>query len=274
MRRVPVAVLSLLALLAMPAGARADSECAAGAPGPGYKIMRLDLPEGSSFLTLQLRTVRQTRPNDGANSWHLAAGVFILNANGMAIEAYKIQNVGAAPRRTVVRYDGQTFVDAETPGPDVSLSHQKQRQREGLAPGVYYAVAFASDGGAPQPNDWWVADIAFSGSHHCTQVGSGDIVDLDQTEFGGGTQVYAPGAGHAEGIGLSYDTARPYMVGFMDARVEGHGTASLTYATPSASGTVTDDIVPFVTTGGAMRYGASYSGTYPLVTIQALAFGV
>jgi hypothetical protein len=273
MRRLVLALF--LVTFAAPFGARAEgvSSCAAGGPGPGYRILKLDLPNGSEFLTMQIKASRQTRPNDGPNAWHQSIGVFVLNANGMKMQAYKLQNIGMAPRHAVVD-NGDTRQEADTVGPDVPIVHTHQDPASSLAPGTYYIIIASSDGGAPLPNDYWFASVQFSGTGvHCDQIGHGDLIDIDQSEFTGGTQTYVPIAGAASGISDTYSTARAYTVLFTIAETGGIGDASLDYALPGAvTGTAHNEMKAFVLPGGTSTFTASYSGLYPLIAVEGLSF--
>jgi len=57
----------------------------------------------------------------------------------------------------------------------------------------------------------------------------------------------------------------------MDAAVQAVGEAELDYSMPSASGTIEDEIEPFVSLGGRLDFEARYAGPYPLMLIAGVA---
>lgn len=270
-RRVLV-LATLLATLSSTLGARAAAitTCVFGGPTPGYSAARLELPEGTDFVSIEKHGGRPGR-FAGPESWHLAQGMLIIDAATLDIVSFRVESVGSAPRAVVVDVDGTRVARQEHPGPDGPFYHQAAHPRPGLAPGTYFLVGFGSDGGRAFPNDWWGADVRVGGSHRCTPVGTGEVFDFDQTHFDGGTHAYAGPVGHAEGITLSWETPRQLVVGLMDAAVQAVGEAELDYSMPSASGTIEDEIEPFVSLGGRLDFEARYAGPYPLMLIAGVA---
>lgn len=262
-------------------GARADevTVCPMGGPTPGYRAIRFNLPQGSDFLGLEPHGTRASRVISDNTNWHLASGVFIVNASTRQIEAYRVESVGSAPRAVVVRSDGADVVRQSTTGPDGPFYHTASKPRSGLAPGTYYAIGFGSDGGTTTPNEWWSYDVRVEGTHSCSSVGNGAVFDVDNTEFAGDTQVYAGAVGAAEGI--TYSMPQPsnvdFVVGLMDAAVQGselgggEGGAELAFQMPSATGVVEDEIVPFASGAGTHDFEGSFQGAFPMLLIAGVA---
>lgn len=272
-----IVIMSSLAAV----GARADevTVCPMGGPTPGYRAIKFTMPEGSAFLGLEPHGGRATRPLSDDTNWHLASGVFIVNAATREIEAYRVESTGTAPRALVVSSDGTDVVRQATTTPDGPFYHTALKPRSGLRAGTYYAIGFGSDGGTRTPNEWWSYDVRVSGKHACTSIGSGTVFDVDNTEFTGGTQIYAGGIGSAEDI--TYSMTQPenidVVVGLMDAAVQGsevgggEGGAELSYAMPASTGSVEDEIVPFSSTAGAHQFTGEFQGAFPMLLVAGVA---
>lgn len=272
-RRLTVPLACMMSLLAM-RPALADTECVFGGPTPGAQVMRLDLPSGSSFLTLELSTTRTTRPVAGEEDWHLAVGLVVINADSLeaaapVIEAYRVTSIGMWPRRVVVQADGMPGIDSPAPVPEIPYAHERSRLRDGLPAGSYLVVGFGTDGGGAGPNEYWMAGIQVSGTHACVPIGNGESFDYDHTEFSGGTQAYAPGLGYGEGIRLAFDSPGDFSVGLMDAQTQAKSASSvrLKYSMPSGVGESSQELQPFVSVGGRFEFEARYVGWSPLVLI-------
>ena len=92
MARRAVSFLALACLLPL-GSARADTLCSMGGPTPGFKVMKLDLPQGSSYLGIELKAARTTRPVDDGASWHFARGIMVLDA-ALTPVAYRLEHSG------------------------------------------------------------------------------------------------------------------------------------------------------------------------------------
>lgn len=275
--RNPLVALIAGALLAAGTGPGAGSAeattttCSFGGPTPSYRAIRLDLPEGSHFLGLELRGTRSQRPTGDGGNWHLAQGIAIFDVSTGEIEAFNVSSSGSFPRRTVVRSDGETLVDHPDIGPDAPMGRSASRMRAGLRPGSYYVVGFGTDGSRSLPNEWWAADVRVAGTHACTPIGSGEVFDHSHADFTGGTQMSTFGAGHGEATTLGFETSRQLVFGLMDASVYGPGDMELGYTTPTGSGVLDDEIIAFHSGAGAYSFEASYSGLFPVVAIAGVA---
>src|SRR5438094_927045 len=117
---------ALLAALVVVSGiAHADpasTHCSFGGPTPTWQVDRLDLPEGSSFLTLELAGPRAQRGLNGQQNWHLSEGILVLNADTLALEAYRIASKGMAPRQVVAGAGGASAVEG-VQAPEVPFTH-------------------------------------------------------------------------------------------------------------------------------------------------------
>ena len=266
-------MLCIAGAAANPARA-ADTDCAFGGPTPGWQAIKLSLPAGTPFLTLELGGTRTVRPIYEDHNWHLAEGIIVINAATRAIEAFRIESAGMAPRRAVVRSEDTEVMAQAIPALDVPYEHHTHRLRDGLPPGEYYVVAFGVDGGPTLPNEWWRAGVQVAGQHPCTRIGTGATFDIDHTDFnGGGSQVYVPGAGVAQTITHSFSTERGFVVGLMDSQtqIKDASNAQLDYDFPTGSGTVAQDMVPFVSSAGEHRFEASFVGAYPVIAVAGVA---
>lgn len=256
----------------------AGTDCPFGGPTPGWAAIRLELPSGTEFLTLELGGARAARPVYDDENWHLAQGVLVLDADTLALEAYRVGSQGMAPRRVVLRAGGTTAAAQSVAAPDVPYEHAAARLRDGLPPGNYLAIAFGTDGGRALQNEWWSAGVQVSGDHRCTPIGQGETFDHDHTDFGGGTQVYAPGAGYGEGLSHAFSTTRRIVVGLLDAETQARAASSvsLTYETPTTAEpiTISQKLVPFVSTAGDYRFEGSFRGVYPVLLVAGVAVDI
>ena len=267
-----------VALTAVPAQAEAPTtRCTFQGIAPGFRAMRLDLPDGSDFLTLQLHSDRRTRPLNDESNWHLAEGIVVVDAATLEVAAHHVQYSGTAAPVIVAELDGERVARQPATAPDGPWVHSARRSRSGLPPGSYYVVAFGT--GGPSEGalaQWWSSSVYVEGSHTCQAAVDGETFDYDHTEFSGGTQVYAAGAGSAEDITLELMTDRPLVVGLMDAGAQGQAvsTVSLAYELPSISGSLERGIAPFVSQAGTHTFTADYRGAYPIIGISGAALEV
>ncbi|MHB8512684.1 MAG: hypothetical protein ACYDCC_10950 [Actinomycetota bacterium] len=273
-RACPLVFCVLLTLCAPTAGiADAGTNCPFGGPTPSSDIVRLDLSQtGSSFLTLDLGGTRTQRVVNNDQNWHLGEGIFVVNASTFALEAYRLDSQGMAPRHAIASVNGTT-IDQPISSPDVPYEHYAASLRDGLPPGVYYVIAFGVDGGAGSPNEQWSAAVTVSGTNVCTPVGDADVLDVNQTDFRGGTQLYAPGVGYGNGLTYSFQTQRQLIVGYIDAETQARSASSVSvsYQTPTSEGTLSQVLTPMISTAGQYQFSASYQGVYPLIGIAGVA---
>lgn len=268
MRRGSVFVFAALLVVSQSAATSATgTDCSFGGPTPGWQVIRFDLPQGSSFLTLELGSIRTQRGFNDNNNWHLASGILVVNAETWKIEAYRISSKGMAPRRVVLS-DGTTKTTQDVTAADVPYEHQRSGFRDGLPPGSYYIISFGSDGGSTLPNEWWSAGVQVSAHVACTGIGDGATFDYDQTDFSG-TQIYVPGAGVGDGLTLSVHNDREIVAGLIDVETQGRtvSNVSLHFDMPTGSGDLSQQLVPFLSVGGDYHFAGSYQGEYPLIGI-------
>src|SRR5687767_8575708 len=95
--RLLLVATAVLALVAPPAGAASETRCTFEGPVPGYRALRVELPQGSDFLVLELDGQRNPRPLNDETSWHLAEGIIVIDAATRAIVAHQVLNVGTSP---------------------------------------------------------------------------------------------------------------------------------------------------------------------------------
>lgn len=268
-------VVTILAVLAFRPAAAA-TQCTFGGPTPSFQVLRFELPSwGSTFVTLGLEGRRALQPANDDGSWHLAQGVMLVDAGG-EIVAYRIESAGKAPARAVVRAGGTTIVDQAVPAAEAPFSSYRALVPPSLPAGTYYAVGFGVGGGQGLlgPNEWR-ATVGLDGAHACEAIDvDGETFDHDHTDFEGGTQLYAPGAGIAEGIRLTFGTQRSVVLGLIDAGViapAGARAATVTFETPGGSGKVENDIRPLRSGAGRHAFEAAYRGAWPHVIVAGVA---
>ncbi|MHB8512677.1 MAG: hypothetical protein ACYDCC_10915 [Actinomycetota bacterium] len=263
----------MVLLCSLPQIARANTTCSFGGPTPGFRAMQFSLPSGSQFLTIEFTSSRPTMPVGDRSSWHFAQGIGVIDAATNELVAWKVVSQGSSPRRATIEYNGeQPSVHQEFTGPDAPFTHTSVGLVPSLAPGTYDIVAFGTDGDTRLPNPWWGGFVEVSAPVQCTPLGSGDIIDKDQTDFSGGTQAMVYGAGVAQNETLKVHTDRSLVFGIMDAATQLEGSATLDYSMPgNVQGIVSNSIQPFASTQGDYSFAANYSGLFPLISIDATA---
>ena len=242
-----------------------------GGPTPGFKVMKLDLPQGSSYLGIELKAARTTRPVDDGASWHFARGIMVLDA-ALTPVAYRLEHSGVSPKTVVIDAEDQRIAQ-DVPGADGPFVHLKQQLVPGLPPGIYYVVGFGVDGDARLPNEFWSADVRAQGVQSCVSVATGETFELNQTDADAGTQVYAANVGVAQDASFGLTSPRAFTVGLLDCATQLTGTAACE-ATNADGDTVAaeDDMVPFVSGPGSSTVGFSYEGTFPVVALAGASF--
>lgn len=235
--------------------------------------MKLELPQGSSYLGIELKAARTTRPVDDGASWHFARGIMVLDA-AMEPVAYRLEHSGVSPKTIVIDAEGER-VAQDAPGPDGPFAHLKQQLVPGLAPGTYYVVGFGVDGDRRLPNEFWSADVRAQGVQSCTSVAVGETFDLNHTDADAGTQVYAANVGIAEDASFTMTSARNVSVGLLDCATQLTGTAACTVTNAAGEPVSTEDeMVPFVSGPGTSTVGFSYDGTFPVVALAGASFNL
>ena len=270
---VALGALAVTALAAPTVGAAEGSKtCAYGGLAGSWRVDRLDLPDGSDFLNLSLHAERSPRPVGTAESWHLSAGLFVIEEATGQLVAHRVVSDGAANRRTVVEDGEVRHVDVVTPGPDVPYKRDSLGNTSSLAPGQYLVVAFGVDGSDASPNATWGGEVEVSGAPACTSVSSASsIFEADHADFTDGRQVSTSGVGSVSEATLQEDLAGNLVVGLMRASHQVAGEATLGYQFPGdRTGTVEDAVVPFVASPGAFHWTAEVTGVAPVVSIAAL----
>jgi hypothetical protein len=217
--------------------------------------VRIDLPHGASDVTL--RTL-QSAPT----GTRLTEGVFLVEARTRRLVAFQVHTDGLSPVATTVRVGGQTLVSSPYEGPALPIARRAGTPVPGLRPGSYVLAGF---GTGTSPRAQWGAELSLGGRHRCVVLGQGTVFSTDASRSAGGTAVTTPAVSVVDGGVLQWRTDRQLVVGVMQATQELAGSASLDYRTPTATGTVTDGLVPFVSTAG--RYHWVVRTTAPLAGI-------
>ena len=265
-----VAAAVSLVLAALPAGAQDTTRCFFGGTAGTSRVVRLDLSEGSDFLNL-IHTMNRPPRATGPESWHLGVGVFVIDEATSEVVAHRVENLGTNPRRLVIESNGQRAAETPVPGPDTPFLHSDLQSRVfGLPPGTYLVAAFGSDGSGALPNDQWGGEVEVAGDHDCQVVGSGELLDVNHSDFTGGTNVSTPAGAVVEGASLTRELAHDLVVGFVDAGVQGAGEAAVAHQHPGGLAEVTEAIVPFAAPGGIHTWTATLQGPGALASVVAL----
>jgi hypothetical protein len=276
--RATASLLAALVLSAGVPGARAQdpSTCTFGGPAGTFSVAKVDLPQGAPQLAVRITTPIQTAMQPTAlagdrSSWHLATALAILDANGRLL-ASRLQQSGSSPRRVVVTYDGTGVAHQDFVGPGAPFNHQGGAAPDTLPAGTYYVVAFGSDGDARIPNPAWSAQVTFGRSISCLPLNlGGTVFDHDQTDFSGGTQIAAYGAGSGSELGLRWHANHPLNLTLLDAATQLVGSSTLQLRGPDGrSATVTDGMGAVSGSRGTYTVRGAFRGAFPLL----LAAGV
>jgi hypothetical protein len=274
--RLAAVTLTLVWAFVMRPASAATTKCSFGGPAPGFKAVRLDLPSGSSFLNIEIlgtHDIHGLNTGDG-DGWHLAQGVVLIRSSDGAIVASRLSSAGSSPPGAIVRAGGVDSGKIPVPAADVALSHSFGPAVPFLDPGSYYAIAWGAGGRGPGgPPDAWSASVEVEGAHNCAALGAGEVFDLDQNDFTGGTQVTAPGIGHMDGAWVEMPSSRSLVVGMIDAAVQGAGSgeARVDYLTPSgASGTADREVEAFTGGAGTYLFTAHVTGLLPVVAVNGV----
>lgn len=262
-------MLIVAGLTTMPAGA-ADRSCLLAGFTNSFQAVKIELPGGSEFANIEVLATRPAQITGDRRSWHLAMGFAILDGSTLDLLASRIFNAGSATRRVVVDPGNGTAIQQEVSSPDISFNHVHQRPTNRLLPGTYYLVGFGTDGRQDQPNPWWGARFSFSSPVTCTSIGTGDTFDLDHSSMRG-FQASASIAGVGTDLDGSLSSPRALTFGLMDVTQVGATKARLDYTFPDTSGTVSNEIVPFVTGAGVYDFTASFAGLTPLIQISGVS---
>jgi hypothetical protein len=280
MTRAAAHLALVLALVTGLAGAPAQADeattrCTFQGATPGFRAMVVELERPSDFLLLQLHGQRRSRLVNDDQGWHLAEGIAVIDAATREIVAHQLRYSGTVAPAVVAEVDGETAVRAGAVAPEGPWTHTTRDVPPRLAAGTYWVVAFgtggSSAGALPQQ---WSATVSLRGSHSCQATAPGRTFDYDQRHFTGGTQVYAAGAGTAEGTSLAVDLDRPLVFGLMSARsqVSAASTSSLDYTLPGEdAGRLDGAMRPFVSSAGTHAFHAAYRGVHPIVAVTGAA---
>lgn len=270
-RRAVSFLLAAAFVLPVAGSARADTLCTLGGPTPGFKVIKLDLPQGSDYLGIELKAARTTRPVDDGASWHFARGIMVLTET-FDIVAYRLEHSGVSPKSVAVDIEGQRVVQ-DVPGADGPFVHLEQQLVPGLKPGTYYVVGFGVDGSSRLPNEYWSADVRVQGAQSCSSVATGTTFDLDHTDADSGTQAYAANVGVADDASFAYSSGRQLSVGLLDCDTQLVGSAECSALTADGEEIeVENELVPFVSGPGTSRVTYEFSGTFPVVALAGASF--
>jgi hypothetical protein len=257
------AATALLAVVALPAHAsQTTTTCVFGGPTGTSQVRVLDLPDGSDFVTVRITAARPTRATSTHYNWHLAQGVFVIDDTTGTLIADHVRNEGTSPRRVVA---GGTSLEAL--GPDTPFVHEASLSTDHLAPGRYLLVGFGSDGSPALPNDQWGVEVVVGGTQTCPlgatispPASITSPLDVDHTDFAGGSKVGAAGVTSVDGATYGRTFGNRFVSGFVDASVQGAGDARVDYSHAGVTGSIVDDIQPFVALGGAYSWTATLHG--------------
>jgi hypothetical protein len=267
-----LALACAFCVLASPATA-ATTTCAFGGPAGTFRAIELDVDQPGTALNVTLDAAYSNTGLTNA-SWHLAAGIIVVDLGSMQPVAYSLASDGLSPRRALIAIPGQAPVATDTPGPGVPLRREAVAPAPGLAPGHYAVVAFASDGDGAEATSgppFWRAALLVDGQHSCVSRGQGSMFDHDISDFSGGTTVAAGPAVYADGAELATSVNRELVVGLIDAGGGPGGSAEVAFEHPSSSGTVSGQIKAFASRGGAFKWTANATAALASIDIAGVA---
>ena len=278
--RTVMAVVLLVAGLGVERAATAagSTTCRLGGPAGTASVLRLDLAHRTSGLALRVTTPTSlgSRPSDvagGRSSWHLATGVAIVRARDAHIVASRLVQSGSSPRRVAVSAGGHD-IRSDTVAPGAPFNHVGGSVPPELPAGHYYLVAYGADGGSAQPNPWWSAEVTLGARIGCQSIHAAPrVFDRDGSDFTGGTQVSAYGAGYAAGSALRMDLSKGLVVGMIDAESQLAGSVQVRYRSPTGQGgRVQNSLAGFAGHSGRYDFTADYAGAFPLVLVSGVVF--
>lgn len=278
-RGVAALVLLLAGLGAERASSAADSTtCHLGGPAGTASVARIHLPRSTSGIALRVTTpttlgARSSDVVGDRSSWHLATGLTVVRVGSERIAASRFVQSGSSPRRVAVSAGGHD-VRADTVAPGAPFNHVGGFVPPVLPAGDYDIVAWGADGDAAQPNPWWSAQLTVGARVDCEPERAATYVfDRDGTDFSGGTQVAAYGAGYADGTRLRLRLPHGRVVGMIDAERQLAGSVQVGYRSAAGQGgRVTDDLAGFSGTGGRYTFTADYSGAFPVALVSGVVF--
>jgi hypothetical protein len=241
-------------------------------------VVTLDLPRGAPSLALRITTPVSlaTTPTattvGGRSSWHLATLVAVVRASDGLLVASRGLQSGSWGRRLGVTAAG-TEVRHELVGPTAPFTHAGGTVPDHLAPGRYYLVAMGADGSPALPNPGWSVDVDLGVVAPCVATATRTtVVERDQTDFTGGTQVTGYGGGLGQGTAVSVPQRQRFFVGMADAQTQLAGSATMSAALPRARLVVTNGLRTFSAGPGTYRVSADWSGAFPLVLLAGVGF--
>lgn len=257
--------------------AAVSTTCHFGGPTGTASVVRLVLPRASDIaLRVMTPTSFGERSSDvvgGRSSWHLATGLAVVRASDRKLFGWRFVQSGSSPRRLVVSAAGHD-VRAALVAPGAPFNNVGGHVPDVLPGGVYYAVAFGTDGEPTLPNPWWSAQLAVDARVDCIPLGADtQIFDHDATDFRGGEQVSAYGVGHAANAQLDVLAGHRVVVGMIVAERQLVGSVRVVYRLPRrVAGSISEGVRGFA--GGAGRYSftAAYDGAFPLVLVAGVMF--
>jgi hypothetical protein len=261
---------ALMALLAFAAAslsvapARAGTECIVGGTVSGsnnsYQVRQVSLPSQRGLIlgvTLQYLPISTI---DRSN-WHLFGGIWILNASTLNTVAYAFYERDSAlgPPTVNVTINGQQYAKQQMTSTDLLL-----RPVAGawlvppLPAGSYYIVGFGTGTGT------WSGDAAIGGATlSCPLVTkSAQTVDLDPSDFSGGTHLLASGVGYGQGITASFTTATAQrtLMALFSQEPEPLPPAQTTVTNEYGSATYHQTFAEINSTAHSWTFTANYGG--------------
>ena len=275
-----MAVVLLLAGLGVERAATAASSttCHFGGPAGTSSVFHIHLARRTSGLALRVTTPTSlgSRASDLAgdrSSWHLATGLAVVGERGRRIVASRFVQSGSSTRRVAVSAAGED-VRADVAAPGAPFNHVGGDVPPELPAGDYYVVAYGTDGDTAQPNPWWSAELTVGARIGCEAVATTQrVFDRDGSDFTGGSQAAAYGAGYAAGSTLKMSLRPGLVVGMIDAERQFAGSVQVRYRSATGQGgRVKNSLAGFAGTAGRYTFTADYDGVFPLVLVSGVVF--
>ena len=276
MRRLALTALLVLAAAA-PASAADPGPCRLAGPAGTASVVPLDLPHGAPSLALRITTpvaitAAPTSAVGTRASWHSATLVAVVRASDGALVASRALQAGSWGRRVDASGAGSGARE-DVPGPTAPFAHAGGQVPDHLAPGHYYLVAAGSDGSPALPNPGWSAEADLGTRAGCVVAPTRTtVVDHDQSDFSGGTQLTSYGAGVGQGTSLTLAQRQRFFVGAIDAQAQLVGDVRVGAALPTTRLAVANSTQTFAAGRGSYRFRADWSGAFPLVLVAGVGF--
>jgi hypothetical protein len=246
--------------------AHAGFECIVGGTVSGsnnsYQVRQLSLTEERGLLSLPVTLQYLPISTIDRSNWYLFGGIWILNASTLNTVAYAFfeRDSALGPPTVIVTVNGQQYAKQQVTSTDLLLYPVAGAwlRPPTLPAGSYYIVGFGTGTGT------WSGDAFIGGTPvSCPLVTkSAQTVDLDPSDFSGGTHLLASGIGYGQGITASFTTATAQrtLMALFSQEPEPLPPAQTTVTNEYGSATYHQTFAEINSTAHSWSFTANYSG--------------